>query len=57
MSSNYVPDPDGDSDLVDRADQVEPEKKLACPKGHETGVREIGCGKYFCVRCGRTWTQ
>lgn len=27
-----------------------------CPKGHETGVKEIGIGRYFCLRCARTWT-
>lgn len=28
-----------------------------CPKGHETGVKEIGSGKYYCCLCGKTWTQ
>jgi len=27
-----------------------------CPRGHTTGVREIGPGSYFCSVCGRRWT-
>lgn len=49
--------PAPDSDLEERVEEVAPPKKRACPKGHETGVREIGCGRFMCSLCGRKWND
>jgi ribosomal protein L37AE/L43A len=51
-------DPDDIFGLMKRAREAaekkpEPNK---CPKGHTTGVKEIGCGRYMCILCGRKWT-
>lgn len=56
--SSSNPWADDPTDLEEKIAAVSNERKVRkCPKGHETGVREIGTGRFMCSLCGRKWTE